>query len=123
LTEVEHIFHEKTVTISDGIRDMASALRFDNSPSIASVGTSVPEQHPSVSTALEHLESDKMPSAAKTPGGLPIAPTVQAIIVDCVPVANPEFAAIIGNNAKSVIGSPEDSQATCPTHGEVIAST
>jgi hypothetical protein len=63
-----------------------------------------------------------MPATADVPSGLSIAPTVQTVIVDCVLVVNPQLAAIIGDNAEMVMSCPEDSQAACPTHSEVITS-
>jgi len=75
-----------------------------------------------MTSLLEHLKLDKMPPSTKTPVGLPISPAVQAIIVDCVLVVNPQLTAIIGDNAEPVVARPEDSQAACPTHSKVIAS-
>jgi hypothetical protein len=55
-------------------------------------------------------------------GGFAIAPTMQTIIVDRVPIVDPQLASIIGDNAISVMACPEDSHASCPTHSEVITS-
>jgi len=92
-----------------------------NSPSVSCVGTFVPEQHTSMSTALEHFQPHKTPPAAEALVGFSVAPAVQAIIVDCVAVVNPQLAPIVGVDAEAVISCPEDSQAACPTHSEVIA--
>ena len=62
-----------------------------------------------------------MPPSAKTPGGLPIAPPMQAIIVDCVPIVDPQLTAIIGDNAEPVVTGLADSQRACPSHCEMIA--
>ena len=51
---------------------------------------------------------------------LSIAPTVQAIIVNCVPIIDPQLAPIIGDNAEVVMAGLEDSQAARPTNSEVI---
>jgi hypothetical protein len=75
-----------------------------------------------VTTTLKHLKFDKMPPATKMFGDFPIAPTVQAVIVDCVPVIDPKLTAIIGYNTKSIMARLENSQAACPTHSKVIAS-
>jgi len=61
-----------------------------------------------------------MPPTTNVPSGLSIAPAVQAVIVDCVLVVDPQLAAIIRDNAEMVMACPEDSQAACPTHSEVI---
>jgi hypothetical protein len=95
LTEVEDILPEEAVAICDGIAGLTSATCTHNNPSVASVSTSVPEKHPSVTTALKHLELHMMPPSALMLGGLTIAPTMQAIIIDCVPIVDPELAAII----------------------------
>jgi hypothetical protein len=42
-------------------------------------------------------------------GRFPIAPTVQAIIINRVPIVYPQFAAIVRNNAPSVMACPVDS--------------
>ena len=63
-----------------------------------------------------------MPPTTNVPSGLSIAPAVQAIIVDCVLVVDPQLAAIIRDNAEMVMACPEDSQAARPTHSEVIIS-
>jgi hypothetical protein len=52
---------------------------------------------------------------------LAIAPTMQAIVVDGIPVVDPQFASIIGDDAESVVAVPPDSQSACPTDGKVIA--
>ena len=57
------------------------------------------------------------------PNGLPIPPTMQAIIVDCVPTVDPQLAPIIRNNAETVLACPPDAQNTCPTHSKVITSS
>ena len=91
-------------------------------PFVSSVGTSVPEQHPSMTATLEHLKSHSVPTPAEGPGGLRVAPTVQAIVVDSVTVVEPQLAPIIRDNAESVMATPEDSHLTCPTNGEVVTS-
>jgi hypothetical protein len=47
---------------------------------------------------------------------------MQAIIVDRVPIVDPQLTAIIGDNAEPVVARPENSHAACPTHSKVIAS-
>jgi hypothetical protein len=88
------------------------ATRFcaHNSPTISSIGTSVPEQHPSMTSALEHLKSQSMCSIAKMLGGFAIAPTMQTVVVDCISIVDPQLASIIGDNAEAVVASPSDSQ-------------
>jgi len=121
LAKVEHIFPEESMTIT---RSMAATwtTRTRNSPAVASVRASVPEHHPGMTAFLKHLEPHKMPPRAKTPVGLPIAPPMQAIVVDCVLVVDPQLAAIIRDNAESVIAHPGDSHAACPTNCKVIAA-
>ena len=48
---------------------------------------------------------------------------MQAIIVDCIPIVDPQLAPVIGDDAETVIASPSDFQAACPTYGKVIASS
>jgi hypothetical protein len=122
LTEVESILHEETMAISGTMTTLSHATRTYNSPSFPSVWTMVPEEHPSMTTTLEHLQPHKTPSSTNMPSSLPIAPTVQAIVINCIPIVDPQLAPIIGVKAEVVMASPEDSQAACPTHSKVIAS-
>jgi len=121
LAKVEGIFHEETMAIRGFIFDRASSTCPDNSPSVCCIGSFVPEQHAGVTPTLKHLESHKTPSTTKTPGGLPVAPTMQAIVVNCVSIVDPQLTSIVRVNAEAVIASLEDSQAACPTNGEVIS--
>jgi hypothetical protein len=120
LTKVESVFPEETMAIS-GAEASTPATCTHNSPPIASVCTSVPEQHSSMPTTFKHLKFHKMPASALVSRGLAIAPAMQAIIVDSVPIVNPQLAPIIRDNAEPVMGCPEDSQAASPTHSKVIA--
>jgi hypothetical protein len=122
LSKVEGVLPEETMAISDGVLHVAFATCAHNSPSVSSIGTSVPEQHPCMTTTLKHLQSHKTPATTKTPGGFPVAPAMQAIVIDCVPVVYPQLAAIIGDDAEPVIASLEDPQTACPTRSEVIAA-
>jgi len=63
-----------------------------------------------------------MPPSTNVPSGLSIAPAVQAVIVDCVSIVNPQLAPIIGVKTEVVMARLEDSQAAGPTHREMIAS-
>ena len=121
LTEVEDVLPEETIAIRRFMPSVLATCTY-NSPFVSSIETFVPEQHPSCTTMLKHLKSHKMPPSSKMLGGLLIAPAVQAIVVDCVPIVNPQLAPIIGENAEAVIACLEDSQTACPTHGKVIAS-
>jgi hypothetical protein len=80
----------------------------------------VPEKHPSMTTSLKHLKSHEPPPSTHMRSGLSIAPAMQAIIVNCVPVVNPQLAPIIGNKAKVIMACFEDSQASRPTNSEVV---
>jgi hypothetical protein len=48
----------------------------------------VPEEHASMTTMFKEFKPDHAPST-NTPGGLPVSPAMQAIIVDRKPVVNP----------------------------------
>jgi hypothetical protein len=91
-------------------------------PSIPSVATSVPHKHTRATTTFKHFKPHKLPSAPKVSVGLPVAPPVQAIIVDSITPVDPQFATIIRNETESIVGASENSQTACPTCGEVIVS-
>jgi len=122
LTKVEGILHEEASAVSGAMSGLPSATCTSNHPSISSVGAVVPKEHPSIATLLKHFKFNKMPSSALMLIGLPIAPTMQAIIIDCVAIVDPQLTPIIGVNAEPVMACPEDSQAACPTHSEVICA-
>ena len=120
LAKVECVFPEETVPIRDRISSFTACAR--NSPSVASIGTMVPEQHPSMAATLKHLKPDNMPPSTNVPSDLTIAPAVQAIVINCVSIVKPKLAPIIGNNAEMVMACFEESHAPCPTDSKVIAS-
>jgi len=122
LTKVEGILHEDTMPISGAMGDLASPTCTHNSPSVASVGTMVPEQHAGMTATLKHFKPDQTQPSMQVPPGLTIAPSMQAIVVYCVSIVYPQLASIIGNNAEVVMASPEDPQAASPTHSKVIVS-
>jgi len=122
LTKVEDVLPEEARAISDLVPGLTSATGTHNHPSVSSIATPVPEQHPSMATTLKHFKPHKMPPGAKMTGSLTIAPAVQAIIVDCVLVVDPQLAAVIGVNTETVMACLEDPQATCPAHSKVITS-
>ena len=53
---------------------------------------------------------------------LPIAPTVQVIIVERVAVVKPQVSAIVEDNADPKMTIPVESQAACQTHSKVTTS-
>jgi hypothetical protein len=122
LTKVESILPEQTMTIRDFVHGVSSAARTDNRPAVSSVRAMVPEQHPSMATALKELNSHKAPPCTNAPSGHSAAPAMQAIVVNCVAIVEPQLASVIGYKLEMVRAAPEDSQAACPTHREVIAS-
>jgi hypothetical protein len=95
LNEIEDILPKETSAVESAMASVVSATGFYNSPSHGSIRPFVPEQNPSVPTTFKHLKSDNTPSSTKILGGFPITPTMQAIIVDCEPVVNPELTPII----------------------------
>ena len=74
-----------------------------------------------MTTTLEHLKPHSICPCAKMLDSLPIAPSMQAIIIDRVAIVYPQLTPIIGVNAESVMACPENPQAACPTHSKVIA--
>ena len=122
LTKVVDVFPKQASPISCTMISAPSASCTDNNPSVSSVVAMVPEEHPSMTTTLKHLKSHQMPSSTNMPSGRSTAPSVQAIIVNCVPIVDPQLAAIIGYELKVVMACSEDSHAASPTHSEVIAT-
>jgi hypothetical protein len=93
-----------------------------NSPTVSSIGTMVPEQHPRMSTMLKHLKSHQTPTSANLPSGHSTSPAMEAVVVDCVSVVYPQLAPIIGDKLEVIAAAFEDSHAPCPAHSEMITS-
>jgi hypothetical protein len=89
LAEVEGVHPEQTMAIGRSEDWSPPAGRTDDIPSTSSVATPIPEEHASSTTTFKHFESHQMPSGTATPRSLSIAPTMQAIVVDCVSIVNP----------------------------------
>ena len=123
LTEVIRILPEESMAISGAMNSVLSPTCANNGPAVSSIWTSVPKHHSSMTTTFKHLKSHKVPPMTKMLGGLTISPTMQAIVVDCVSIIDPQFAAIIGYNAVSVMACSEDSHASCPAHSKVITAS
>jgi hypothetical protein len=54
--------------------------------------------------------------------GLTVAPAVQAIVVDCIPIVYPQLTSIIRDDAEPVIAGFADPQSAHPTHSKMVAS-
>ena len=124
LTKVVDVLPEKASTISGGSATPATAFATGthNNPSVSSVGAMIPEEHASMATTLKELKSHKTPPTTNIPSGHSTAPAVQAIVVNCVSIVDPQLASIIRDNAEMVMASPEESHAARPSHSELIAS-
>ena len=101
----------------------AFATGTHNNPSVSSVRAMIPEEHASVATTLKELKSHKTPPTTNIPSGHSAAPAVQAIVVNCVSIVDPQLASIIGNELEVVTAALEDSQTASPTHCKVIATS
>merc|ERR1719263_288413 len=121
LTEVECVLPEETMAISDPVARVPGAMICTHkTPSVSGIGTPVPEMDACMATTFKHFKPDKAPWSTKMPGGLAIAPAVQAIVVDRVAIVNPQFAPVVGVDAEAVVASPMHPDATRPTHSKVI---
>jgi len=122
LTKVEGILHEEASAVSGAMSGLPSATCTSNHPSISSVGAVVPKEHPSIAAALKHLKSHNKPRSTNVPFGCSTSPAVQTIIVNRVPIVEPQFAPIIGHELEVVMAGLEYSHASGPTNSEVITS-
>jgi hypothetical protein len=75
-----------------------------------------------MTTSFKHFHSHSIRAWTETLHCLTIAPTMQAVVVDCIPIVDPQLAPVIGDDAETVIANSSDFQAACPTYSEVIAS-
>ena len=121
LAKVEGILPEDTMPINDSMA-RSSATCAHNNPSVASIGSMVPEEHASMTAALKHLKPHQVPPSTNLSPGRSAAPPMQAIIVYCVSIVKPQLAPIIGVNLEVVTACPEDSESACPARSKVIAS-
>jgi hypothetical protein len=102
LTKVKHVLPEETMAVSDTSSMLLAFCTRDN-PSVSSIGTMVPEEHPGMTTTLKHLISHKMPACTNVPSDMTSTPSMQAIVVDCVPIVKPQLASIIRDNLEVVM--------------------
>jgi hypothetical protein len=103
LAEVEGILHVETMAISGAISTRPPATSMYSGPSISSISTPVPQQHASMPTTFKHFKPYQTPSCMKVLGGLAVSPAMQAIVVDCVSVINPQLASIIRDDTEPVM--------------------
>merc|ERR1719424_1343259 len=130
LTKVVDVLPEKASAIC-GLRATllaatsatASSTCTHNHPSVSSVGSMIPEEHPRMTTTLKELKSHETPPTTNIPSGHSTTPTVQAIVVNCVSIVDPQLASIIGYELEVVTAALEDSQAASPAHGKVITTS
>ena len=125
LAEVVNVLPEEASTISGGSAAPATTLATGthNNPLVSSVGAMIPEEHPSMTTTLEELKSHETPSTTNVPSGHSSTPAVQAIIVNGVPIVDPQLASVIRDELEVVTAAPEDSQPTSPTHCKVVSTS
>jgi hypothetical protein len=123
LTKVVNILPEESMAINGPLNGaMIDASSAHNIPTISCIMAPIPEEHTRMSAMFEHLKPHKTPSSAHVLVCLAVAPAMQAIIVDRVPIVNPQLASIIGDNAVSVMASPENSHAGSPSHRKVVTT-
>jgi hypothetical protein len=76
LAKVESILPEKTMAVSRTMTTPSHTTGTSNNPPVSSIWTMVPEEHPCMTTTLEHFESHKTPTSANSPSGHSTAPAV-----------------------------------------------
>jgi hypothetical protein len=90
LPEIEHFLAETGAAAST----LHDSLWCDD-PFVTSVSPLVPEEHPCITTSLEHFNPHNMCSRSNVPGRLSVAPAMQAIVVDRKLIIYPELTSII----------------------------
>jgi hypothetical protein len=75
-----------------------------------------------MTTTFKHLDSHISPPSTNISSGHSTTPTMQAIVVNCVAIVQPQLAAIIGDKLEVVTAGLKDSQAASPTHSEMVIS-
>jgi hypothetical protein len=97
LAKVENILSEKTMSVNNAMVHTRTTGTH-GVPSICRVWTSVSEQHASMTTMFKHFKSHHTPSVEMF-RSLSIPPSMEAIVVDCVPIVDPQLASIIRYDA------------------------
>ena len=125
LAEVVNVLPEEAGTISGGSAAPATTLATGthNNPSVSSVWAVIPEEHTSMTTTLEELKPHETPSTTNVPSGHSSTPAMQAIVVNGVPIVDPQLASIIRDELEVVTAAPEDSQPTSPSHCKVVSTS
>ena len=102
LTKVENVLPKEASTIGGTVARLSLTTCTRNNPSVASVGPVVPEAHTSMTAALKHLKSHQVPPSTNLSPGSSATPAMQAIVVDCVSIVEPQLAPIIRVNLEVV---------------------
>jgi len=71
-------------------------------PAIGGVRAFIAQHDPSMATMFEVRHLDHDPSCPDVPRGFAIAPAVEPIIVDGVPIVDPQLGSVIGNEREPV---------------------
>jgi hypothetical protein len=71
---------------------------------------------------LKHFQPERAPPTVKELSSHTSSHAVQAIIIDCESVVNPELAAIIRRDRQPVGTTPFDDHGATPTNSEMISS-
>merc|ERR1719183_1939191 len=75
-----------------------------------------------MTTTFEHLRPHQPPATVHEPATLPTAPAMEAVVVDGVPVVDPQLGTIVGADHKRVPAPVVDANTASPAHGEVVGT-
>ena len=95
LAEIENVLSEEPMAICCLKCGSSPATCTYNSPSVSGIRAFIPELYTSMTTTLKHFQFHKMPPSTEILCGIATTPTVQAVVVDGVPIVDPQLAAII----------------------------
>merc|ERR1719478_1151843 len=122
LAEIERILPEQAMTVSGFVCADPAAPGAQDVPAIGGVRATIAQHDPSMATMFEVRHLDHDPSCPDVPRGFAIAPAVEPIIVDGVPIVDPQLGSVIGNEREPVMACPEDAATAGPAHSEVVAT-
>merc|ERR1712054_360841 len=120
LAEIVHVLHEQAMAVCVSVAPVATGIQ--HSPVVASVRALITQQDASMATMFEELHPEQAPSCMNVPRGFAIPPAVAPIIVDGVPVVDPQLGTVIGNEREPVTASAVEPDTAGPAHSKVVGT-
>jgi len=102
LAEIEDVLPEQAMAVYDSVAPVPVAKGTQHFPAVASVRATITQHDASMASTFEELHPEQVPSCPDVLRSFAIPPAVEPIIVDGVPVVDPQLGTIIGSEREPV---------------------